>query len=204
MKMTIEEKTKFIEEHNKKNYLFVSPRIIQGGALLVKNYDTLELFNNMNENTLKFAEKRIVDLVSSAYYKKDEVEDFIKLKLIYRGDFNDLPEDLGNPVDFIFDNKDKIVAIHRYAKSIEQRSYYDCFPQTETFYNYGYVYLNLETLLNEFDNNNIDYEIDINVNRYVPTLHKDNMSTILVIKYNPNKEKNNDNYQLTKKKRFRD
>ena len=38
--MTLEEKAKFIEESKEKNYLFISPRIIKGGATLVGSYET--------------------------------------------------------------------------------------------------------------------------------------------------------------------
>ena len=55
--MTLEEKAKFIEESKDKNYLFISPRIIQGGATLVGSYEALKLCESMDENTKKFAEK---------------------------------------------------------------------------------------------------------------------------------------------------
>lgn len=51
--MTLEEKAKFIEESKEKNYLFISPRIIKGGATLVGSYETLELYESMDENTKK-------------------------------------------------------------------------------------------------------------------------------------------------------
>lgn len=57
--MTLEEKAKFIEKSKEENYLFISPRIIQGGATLVGSYETLELYESMGENTKKFAEKEI-------------------------------------------------------------------------------------------------------------------------------------------------
>ena len=53
--MTLEEKAKFIEESKEKNYLFISPRIIKGGATLVDSYEALELYESMDENTKKFA-----------------------------------------------------------------------------------------------------------------------------------------------------
>ena len=62
--MTLEEKAKFIEESKEKNYLFISPKIIKGGATLVGSYEALELYENMDENTKKFAEKEIVNLIS--------------------------------------------------------------------------------------------------------------------------------------------
>ena len=47
--MTLEEKAKFIEKSKEENYLFISPRIIQGGATLVGSYETLELYESMGE-----------------------------------------------------------------------------------------------------------------------------------------------------------
>ena len=46
--MTLEEKVKFIKESKEKNYLFISPRIIRGGARLVDSYVTLELYQQMD------------------------------------------------------------------------------------------------------------------------------------------------------------
>lgn len=58
--MTLEEKAKFIEESKEKNYLFISPRIIHGGATLVGSYEELELYENMDENTKKLLKKKLL------------------------------------------------------------------------------------------------------------------------------------------------
>ena len=42
--MTLEEKAKFIEDSKEKNYLFISPKIIKGGATLVGSYEALEKY----------------------------------------------------------------------------------------------------------------------------------------------------------------
>lgn len=76
--MTLEEKAKFIEKSKEENYLFISPRIIQGGATLVGSYETLELYESMGENTKKFAEKEIVNLISSANYNDKESKRLFK------------------------------------------------------------------------------------------------------------------------------
>jgi hypothetical protein len=47
--MTIEEKIKFIKESKEKNYLYILTRVIQGGATLVGNYETLELYEKFSE-----------------------------------------------------------------------------------------------------------------------------------------------------------
>ena len=81
--MSLEEKAKFIEKSKEKNYLFISPRIIQGGATLVGSYEELELYENMDENTKKIAEKEIVNLFSDANYKDKEVDKCLNLTLIF-------------------------------------------------------------------------------------------------------------------------
>ena len=51
--MTLEEKAKFIIEREKNNYIFISPRFIQGGATLINSYRTLQMYETMDENTKK-------------------------------------------------------------------------------------------------------------------------------------------------------
>ena len=110
--MTLEEKTKFIEESKEKNYLFISPKIIKGGATLVG------------------------------------------------------------------------------------------FSQPETIYNYGYLYLSLAKLLEEFEKNNIKYEIDTTQDRFTPALYRDEAATRFAISYSPKKEiESEKGHQLKKIKR---
>ena len=186
--MTLEEKTKFIEESKEKNYLLISPRMIRGGATLVKDYKTLELYESMDDNTSKFAEKEIVNLISDANYKNEEAKSYLSFNLIFCGGFNDLPNDMGNTTDFIINNKKRIVAVYRYVKGTEEKEFFVGFVQTETIYKYGYLYLSLAKLLEEFDKYNIEYKIDTTVDRYTPSLYGDNTSTKFVISYSPKKE----------------
>ena len=199
--MTLEEKAKFIEESKEKNYLFISPRIIQGGATLVGSYEALELYENMDENTKKFAEKEIVNLISSANYNKEDSKNYLNFNLIFCGDFDDLPNDMGSPIDFIMSNKEKIVAVYRYVKSTEQREFFVGFAQSETIYNYDYLYLSLAKLLEEFDKNNVKYKIDITVDRFTPAMYRDDTSTKFEISYSPKKEIEDDKCPQLKKVR---
>lgn len=200
--MTLEEKTKFIQESMKKNYLFISPRIIRGGATLVDNYNALELYESMDDNTLKFVEKEIVNLISNASYNKKEVKSYLNFNLIFCGDYDDLPNDMESPIDFIMNNKERIVAVYRFVKNVEQREFFVGFAQTEKIYEYGYLYLNLAKLLEEFDKNDVKYKIDTTVGGYKPSLYRDETSTVFVISYNPQKEfESEKEHQLKKVKR---
>lgn len=200
--MTLEEKAKFIEESKEKNYLFISPKIIKGGATLVGSYEALELYENMDDNTIKFAEKEIVNLISSANYNDKEAKDYLNFNLIFCGDFDDLPNDMGSPIDFIMKNKERIVAVYRYVKSTEQREFFVGFAQSETIYNYGYLYLSLAKLLEEFEKNNVKYEIDTTEDRFTPALYRDDTATRFAISYSPKKEiESEKGHQLKKIKR---
>lgn len=199
--MTIEEKIKFIEEHKEKNYLFVSPRIIQGGAKLIYDFETLELYENMKENTKIFSEKIIVDLISSARYNDKEIQHYLRFNLIYAGDFSDLPN-TGSFADFIMKNKDRIIAVYKYVKSTEQRNFFIGFAGKEIIHKYGYFYLDFSKLLEEFEKNNIKYEIDKIRDRFSPSIHNDDSSTNFAISYNPKKEvadENNHQLKIEKK-----
>lgn len=200
--MTLEEKAKFIEESKDKNYLFISPRIIQGGATLVGSYEALKLYESMDENTKKFAEEEIVNLISNANYNDKEVNKYLKFNLIFCGDFDDLPNDIGSPIDFIMNNKERIVAVYRYVKSTEQRGFFVGFAQSETIYNYGYLYLSLAKLLEQFEKNNVKCEIDTTVDRYAPTMYRDDTVTNFVISYSPKREIESEKGQQLKKERM--
>lgn len=186
--MTLEEKAKFIEESKEKNYLFISPKIIKGGATLVGSYEALELYENMDDNTIKFAEKEIVNLIQSANYSNEEASNYLNFNLVFCGDFDDLPDDMGSPIDFIMKNKERIVAVYRYVKNTEQREFFVGFAQSETIYNYGYLYLSLAKLLEEFEKNNVKYEIDTTEDRFTPALYRDDTATRFAISYSPKKE----------------
>lgn len=186
--MTLEEKAKFIEESKEKNYLFISPKIIKGGATLVGSYEALELYENMDDNTIKFAEKEIVNLISSANYSNEETSNYLNFNLLFCGEFDDLPDDMGSPIDFIMKNKERIVAVYRYVKSTEQREFFVGFAQSETIYNYGYLYLSLAKLLEEFEKNDVKYEIDTTVDRFTPALYRDDTATRFAISYSLKKE----------------
>ncbi len=200
--MALEEKIKFIEESKEKNYLYISPRIIKGGATLVSSYETLELYRNMDDNTSNFAKKEIVNLISKANYNNDEAKSYLDFNLIFCGDFNDLPNDINSPIDFIMNNKEKIVAVYKYVKDTEEREFFIGFKQTETIYKYGYLYLNLAKLLEEFAKNNIKYEIDTKTDKYTPSLYRDDTSTKFVISYSlENKLDSEKGHQLKKIKK---
>ena len=200
--MTLEEKEKFIEESKEKNYLFISPKIIQGGATLVGSYEALELYETMDDNTIKFAEKEIVNLISSANYNDKEAKDYLNFNLIFCGDFDDLPNDMGSPIDFIMKNKERIVSVYRYVKNTVQREFFVGFAQSETIYNYGYLYLSLAKLLEEFEKNNVKYEIDTTEDKFTPALYRDEAATRFAISYSSKKEiESEKGHQLKKIKR---
>ena len=87
--MTLEEKINFINENKSKNYLFVAPRRIQGGAVLVNSYATLNMYDKMDENTEKFAEEEIVNLLSSANNDNSASVE-LAFNLIFCGSFEDV------------------------------------------------------------------------------------------------------------------
>lgn len=186
--MTLEEKVKIIEEGKEKNYLFISPRIIKPGAKLVENYETLNLYEEMEENTKKFAENVIVDLISNAKYTGEEVKRYLSFYLIFCGGLNDLPDDMGNMIDFLKQNKDRVVAVCRGLENTEERNFFVGFLQSETVNNYYYFYLNLAKLFEEFDKNNIKYDIDFKIDRTINALYRDDSVTRFVVSLSPKKE----------------
>lgn len=168
--MTIEEKIHFIKEQKEKNYLQICPNMIQGGVTLVNNFETLELYENMDMNTMKFAEEQIVNLISNAK-DNEEIKKYFDLSFVFCGDFDELQKNekkYTNFTDLLIDCSEKIVAVYRYVKSTEKRSFFIGFEQHETINNYGYLYLNFKLLLDELKKNNIKYNIGIDTEMYNP------------------------------------
>lgn len=160
--MTIQEKAKLITEYKNKNALHISPKELRGGATLVYNYDSLELYENIKQNTEEYTKRIISNFISKA--EKGKSESSIVLYLIFDGDFDELPDKLSPFSDFVESSKDKIIAIHQYVKSIEEKEFFVGFPQVQTIYNYGYLYLSFGQILEAFKENNINYEFKTPVN----------------------------------------
>lgn len=55
----------------------------------------------MKENTKKFAENVVVDLILNANYTGEEVKRYLSFYLIFCGGFNDLPDGMGNMMTFL-------------------------------------------------------------------------------------------------------
>ena len=189
--MTLEEKINFINENKNKNYLFVSPRCIQGGAVLVNSYATFNMYDKMDDNTEKFAEEGMINLISSAV-SNDSASVELAFNLIFCGTFEDVDKSNCKGFDdFLLKNKDKIVAVYKYVKNSYQRNYFVGFSQSETVYNYGYIYINLKKLLDLFEQNNISYEINNSYNSYNsynPYIQKDEHATNFIFTYSKNKK----------------
>ena len=192
--MNIDDKIKRIQENQEKNYVYVSPRMFTNGARLATNLESLNLFDNMNENTKNFAEDKIVNLISNANINDKEISEVLRFNLIFQGTIFDLPDDLGNTIDFILNNRERIVAVYKYVESTEERKFYLKYPRTETYYNYGYLYISLDELLKEFEEKGISYKIDEknDIDGYMRTAYRDDTETKFVISYNPKKENNNE------------
>lgn len=192
--MALEEK--FISENEDNNYLLVSPRMVQGGITLVNNYETLKLYKNMDDNTIEFVGDEINNLISMAISNDKEAKDYLTFQLIFCGDFDELPEDMCSFEEFINRYKERIVAVYRYVQKVKHKELFVGFSQSETIYDYGYIYLNLAKLLEEFDKASVEYRIDTNDSRQ--NLYKQDNSTRFIVSYNPKPEMN-DEQQLKMK-----
>lgn len=184
-------KSRIYKECKGKNYLAISPRMIRDHATLVGDYKTMELYENMDENTKTFAEEVIVNLISNANYHDREAETDFNLYLVFCGDFADLPDNIGKPsefADFIKESKERIVAVYRWGEAVGEKNFFDKFTPSETIYEYHYLYLSMVQLLDEFEKNNVKFEIDTTWDRSTRALYRDDAVTNFVIRYSPKKE----------------
>ena len=191
--MTVEEKIQFIKEQKEKNYLQICPNIIQSGITLVNNFETLELYENMDINTIKFAEEQIVNLLSNSR-DNEEIKKYLDLSFIFCGDYKELEKCEKLSTDLLIDCSEKIVAVYKYVKSTESRSYFIGFEQHETINNYGYIYLNFKLLLDELKKNNIKYNIDVDTQMYNPYSYGEKKFNF-IMSYSKEKD-NNKEYKL--------
>lgn len=60
------------------------------GARIVGSYAETDLYENMEKNTIQFAEKEIVDLIANTHYSNKETKADLNFHLIFCGDFEDL------------------------------------------------------------------------------------------------------------------
>ena len=159
------------------------------------------ILDNVLNNTNTYTEKEIVNLISNANYNNKEEKNYLNFNLVFCGDFDDLPNNIGSPIDFIMKNKERIVAVYRYVKSTEERDFFIGFSQSETIYNYSYLYLSLAKLLEQFEKNNVKCEIDTTVDKFAPAMYRDDTATNFVISYSPKKEIESEKGQQLKKVR---
>lgn len=157
--MTLEEKINSLEIGSKQDYTIVSPKYIQGRTELVNGDLSLKLCKKIHQNTSCFAENIINYLFIMSDEFDKEVETHIKLKLVlcesldeFR--FNRIKDRLPL-LQFIIKNRDKFVAIYEYKDVIGYTA------EGEKIYSpVNYQYFNLAQLLEQFEKNNVSWDID--------------------------------------------
>lgn len=199
--MTFEEKLKRIKRSDEKNYLLISPSVIEPAGSLVDSDETLELYSHIEDNTKEFVREIITELVNNAKYYGREDKITVNLGLIFDGNFKSIFDYFNSPEDFIINNKEQIIAIYAYPILDRENTYLEDYYLEEEIQGYGYIYISLEELLSTLDKNNFKYMIDVDANHNWNTTCDDKLLTSFVISYTPEKkvEKNN-NLKLMRKK----
>jgi len=199
-KEQIEMLAKKIKEFEGKYYISVSPRMMQGNGGLIRDYESLALYEAREENTEKFVEKQATDLITKSYRNNGEAEDIITLGLVYEDGWDDFPDDDLPFEDFIMKYKDKFLAVYRYVKSTEERSYFVGILHTETINNYGYIYLDFGKLLELLKENDISCTLYTPEDTYISSRYRDDFAIKFTLSYG---KKNNldgeDSPSLSKK-----
>lgn len=199
--MTFEEKLKRIKRSDEKNYLLISPSLIEPAGSLVDSDETLELYSHIEDNTKEFVRKIMAKLVNNAKYYGREDKITVNLGLIFDGNFKSIFDYFNSPEDFIINNKEKIIAIYAYPILDRENTYLEDYYLEEEIQGFGYIYISLEELLSTLDKNNFKNMIDIDANHNWNTTGDNKLLTSFVISYTPEKkvEKNN-NLKLMRKK----
>lgn len=196
----IEEKTNKKEEWKAGKYLYISPRLIRFGATLVDSHETLELYENMEQNTINFADQIITNIIAAAEKSKAEVRSLLTFHLIFCGRKEDIAKNTGNSIDFIMQNCDRIVAVYKLEAGNKQEADMAKLDKQQKKNKSQYIYLNLKQFFQKLSENHIHYEIEKKDSRYVPTIYRLDASTKLLIQYSPVKDYENDKgYQLIRR-----
>lgn len=162
--------------------LYISPNGIKGGANLSKNYTTNVLLENMDENTQKFANLVVSNLVSLFKNNPEHAIDYLDFNLVFNGNFDDISNNISFE-DFIKSNSDRIIAIFKSVKSSDKKSFIVDFVQSETDYKYDYVLLKLSKLFEIFNNYGIEYKVDENSRVQQHGIYNDDNSTRIIVSY---------------------
>ena len=197
--MTFEEKLKRVQKNDDDTCLMISPRMIARGVGPVDDEETFELYSHMDDNTKEFADQVITKLVSIANYFERDSQIPIQFGLLSCGDSNSLTGYFQNPVDFIFDNKDKIIAIYAYPVLVNGNGYLDDYYYEEDIQGFAYIYLSFEQLLSIFDKNGVKYSIDLSIDHDIDVFNNDDLMTKFIFSYIPEKKKEKDDGQKLKR-----
>lgn len=182
-KEQIEMLAKKIKEFEGKYYISVSPRMMQGNGGLIRDYESLALYEAREENTEKFVEKQATDLITKSYRNNGEAEDIITLGLVYEDGWDDFPDDDLPFEEFIMKYKDKFLAVYRYVKSTEERSYFIGFLHRETVNNYGEIYLDFGKLLELLKENDISCTLYTPEDTYISSHYRDDFAIKFTLSY---------------------
>lgn len=201
--MTFEEKLKKVKTRDDNTSLMISPRMIKRGDGPVKDDETLALYSHMDDNTKEFAEQVITKLVSIANYFERDSQIPIQFGLLLYDNYNSLAGYFQNPEDFIFDNKNKIIAIYAYPVLVNGNGYLDDYYYEEDIQGFAYIYLNFEQLLSIFDKSGIKYSIDLSIDHDIDYFNNDDLMTKFIFSYTPEKKEEKDGIQKLKRKKIR-
>ena len=200
-KEQIEMIAKRIKEFEDKYYISVSPKGFQGNGGLIRNYGDLALYEARGENTEKFVEKLVTDIMLKSYRNYGEAEDIITLGLVFEDGWDDLPKrgDLSFE-DYIMKYKDKFIAVYKYVESTEERSYFVGFTHTETIYNYCYIYLDFAKLLELLKENDISCTLYTPEDTYISSRYREHFAIEFTLSYGKKKDLDSEDTPSLKRK----
>ena len=175
--LTKEEIINKINEYKEKNFLTISPKIIQGDANLVTDYHTLQLYENREVVTRNFVNEQVVDFMYGSEEKKE-----LSFHTIFCGDFRDLPDHLSFS-GLLANKQEKIVLIYSILDYVETKKYFIGFPQQTTINHYRQIYLDYSLLVSLLKENNISIEVLKNDHQSarIPSYYRDDSLTTFVL-----------------------
>lgn len=101
--------------------LYISTKGIKGEANLSLNYTTNVLLENMDENTQKFVNLVVSNLVSLFEKNPEHAIDYLDFNLVFNGNLDDISNNISFE-DFINSNSERIVVIFKSVKSSDTKS----------------------------------------------------------------------------------
>ena len=186
-----------------KDCILISPKVIRGGVRLITDYKSLELYKNIDKNTLKFLETITSNLLTSRKFD-EKIEEHLKFKLFFMGEHDEILKSKKSFFDFIIENKNKIILSYSFVTGYEVKSYFCDYMHEEKIANSDYILLDFNKFLEILEKKGFEFRLDTCEDKLLPSTYRDDDITKIIVSHSYNKKNKLDGEkQLIRKRKIK-